>query len=548
MDSLTSNLSSSQTKHGFIYVVSSETKEITQYKISHFGTTFKGVIDDLKKLGKPSKLFYYNGDMTQILPTDKISSYLPTRRSQVVFWASSGQLMFPLVGHKKGNILVLMISSDYEMLSFFVPGSTDINQLTSNYGSLDRIANGNRTKITSGTISENLPIRSNQIIFLLKLSLDKNINLVNDYRLGKRLGKGGFGTVYLAKDLKKGFGNVAIKLIPTFDRVNMSNKVALNSELSAWKKISAYPISTCNKYIVCLYDFGTGSYKGKPYFVLIMEYIGNSMELLDYSRKFKMKTHIVEHILNDLVIGLREIHKLGVYHKDIKNQNVLISLSDDNSKITHVKYIDFGLSCIFGKNKNEKCDMQSGTPTYVSAELIYKTSPFTKDELKAIDIYALGVTMYTMFNKHPYNKAVLRAQKRNDYQILYRALKTDHIEPLLTADIEADGWFDTIKRYYLATTITSLVNPDMKKRLEAFDAIKTQDMLSSSRSISSSRPQPKVLKPFKNMFIIREDYEQNSQKRLSSKPSSRVSDKQNSQKRLSSKPSSWVMMPDYTQN
>ena len=168
MDSPTSNLSSGRTEPGFIiYVVSPETKEIIQYKILHFGTTFEWVINNLKKLGKPSNIFYYNGNTTQIKPTDKVSSYLPTRQSQAVFWVSSNQLEFPVVQPKENNILVLMITPDYEMLSFNVPGSTDINQLTSDYGLLVKFSDGNQAKIISGTLSENLPIRSNQIIFLL---------------------------------------------------------------------------------------------------------------------------------------------------------------------------------------------------------------------------------------------------------------------------------------------------------------------------------------------------------------------------------------------
>ena len=482
MDSLTSNLSSSQTKHGFIiYIVSGETKKIMKYKVHHFDSTFEGVIDNLKKLGKPSNLFYYNGGTTQIKPADKINSYLPTRQNQVIFWTSSGQLKFPVVQHKKGNILVLMITEDFEMLSIDVPGSTDINQLTSSYGPLVKEANGNQTKMTSGTLSENLPIRSKQIVFLLELNLDKKIDLVNDYTLGKILGKGTFGTVYFARDHKKGFGNVAIKLIPSFDKVtNISNKLALNSELISWKQISEYP--KCNKYIVCLYDFGTGIFNGEQYFILIMEYIENSMELYEFSKKlnFKLKTHIVERILNDLVIGLREIHKQGVYHKDIKNRNILISLSDDsdiNSDITDVKYIDFGFSCVFDENQNKECFRKTGTPKFMSAELIHKkyTSSFTERELKAIDIYALGVAMYMILGKHPYNDAILKFKITGNIKSFYGAVGTK-IEPLLGADIEPEyihNIDDAMKRIELGRTITSMVNPDMNERLKAFDAITT---------------------------------------------------------------------------
>ncbi len=143
------------------------------------------MFDNLKKLGKPSNLFYYNGNTTQIKPADKVSSYLPDRQSQVVFWTASNQLEFPSVQPRGDNILVLMITSDYEMLAFGSPGSTDINQLTSDYGTLIKFSDGNQTKIIGGTLSENLPIRSNQIVFLLgekeiapQLSRASIINLI----------------------------------------------------------------------------------------------------------------------------------------------------------------------------------------------------------------------------------------------------------------------------------------------------------------------------------------------------------------------------------
>nr|QBK90960.1 MAG: uncharacterized protein LCPAC201_02610 [Pithovirus LCPAC201] len=175
MDSLTSDLSLNQMKRGSnIYVVCSETEEIIQYHVSNYDTTFEGVIHNLKELGKPSNLFYYNGDTTQIKPTDKINSYLPSRQNQVIFWAASNQLEFPVVQPKENNILVLMITPNFKMLAFNVSGSTDINQITSGYGSLVKLADGNQTKIVGGTVSDNLPIRSNQIIFLLKEIWYKN--------------------------------------------------------------------------------------------------------------------------------------------------------------------------------------------------------------------------------------------------------------------------------------------------------------------------------------------------------------------------------------
>ncbi len=169
-----------QAAQGFdIYVVSRETKEITQHHILHIDSTFAGVIKNLKKLGKPSNLFYYNGNTVKIKPTDKVSSYLPNRQSQVLFWTASNQLEFPVVQPKENNILVLMITPDYEMLAFSYTKSTNVNQITSDYGSAFRLAYGNQTKITGGTLSENLPARYSQIMCLLG---EKKYDIVEDYQ------------------------------------------------------------------------------------------------------------------------------------------------------------------------------------------------------------------------------------------------------------------------------------------------------------------------------------------------------------------------------
>ncbi len=166
MDSPISNLN--RTGKGFnIYVVSPETKEIILYHILNSDTTFEGVINDLKRLGKPSQIFYYNGNTTQVKATDKVSPYLPFRQNQVLFWTTSNSLEFPVVQPRQNNILVLMITPEFKMLAFEVSASLDINYLRLGYRSLVKLIDGNQTKIAGGTIFENLPARSNQIIFLL---------------------------------------------------------------------------------------------------------------------------------------------------------------------------------------------------------------------------------------------------------------------------------------------------------------------------------------------------------------------------------------------
>ncbi len=222
----------------------------------------------------------------------------------------------------------------------------------------------------------------------------KEIDLETNYNIEKILGKGIFGTVVLAKQLTTDKMR-AIKLIPVTDK---SEKSLLTKELAAWKRVSSH----CNERIVCLCEYGVTMYKGISHFALVMEYIPDSLELAQYAEEmdFDLSTSQIEYLLRNLVQGLRYIHKQGVFHRDIKPDNILIS----PAKKGGIKYIDFGLSCV---KETEECQIISGTSNYIPIDIIKRatyleTDRITSDELRSADIYALGVTMYMILGQHPY--------------------------------------------------------------------------------------------------------------------------------------------------
>ena len=95
---------------------------------------------------------------------------------------------------------------------------------------------------------------------------------------------------------------------------------------------------------------------------------------------FQERINILDRVVNDLLNGLSEIHRLNIIHRDIKPLNILI---DDD----RCYYADFGLSCIF----TSQTDVQNTnvyTPLYRPPEIIIKSSY----ELKA-DVWALGATL-----------------------------------------------------------------------------------------------------------------------------------------------------------
>ena len=189
----------------------------------------------------------------------------------------------------------------------------------------------------------------------------------NRYQLGKRIGSGSFGEIYLGTDIKCKQNDpskfVAIKL----EQQNPEPKYKL---LHFESQIYDF---LCKKYN---YGGGGGSNNNNNnhlyssingiadikwhglqdnYYVMVIEALGKNLsELLDETpkkynsegkmvRTFSLKTTL--HIAMDIIRVIEYIHSMGIIHRDIKPENFLLGL--DNNKI-HI--IDFGLSKIY-KNR-----------------------------------------------------------------------------------------------------------------------------------------------------------------------------------------------------
>ncbi|XP_034546095.1 serine/threonine-protein kinase pim-1-like [Notolabrus celidotus] len=130
--------------------------------------------------------------------------------------------------------------------------------------------------------------------------------------------------------------------------------------------------------------------------ILVLERPVPCMELGDYfrTRQFPMPEHEVKVIGKQLVDALIEIHSRGVFHRDIKMENILIETGSD---VPRVRIIDFGCGTFVTE---EAYTSGPGTPLYKSPEWIinrrYKAEPAT--------VWQLGFLLYTMVHGHyPFN-------------------------------------------------------------------------------------------------------------------------------------------------
>lgn len=198
------------------------------------------------------------------------------------------------------------------------------------------------------------------------------------------LGKGGFGDV---SKIKVGKEYHARKNVNT---PNVHAKNVFNREIAIMQYLKKY----CDEYIICFKSVTDGK-KSSTY---DMEFIKGSSNLKNILMKKDISTRRRLKIMLHLAKGLQHIHNVGVVHRDIKPQNIVVAVNRRGKKI--VKYIDFGIACmnpaIIGNEElrrvMEQCITQSsGTRTYMAPEL-FTTQNKTFSIYEKSDIWSLGVT------------------------------------------------------------------------------------------------------------------------------------------------------------
>lgn len=155
--------------------------------------------------------------------------------------------------------------------------------------------------------------------------------IINDqYSIEKKIGKGSFGEVFIGKDQNNGH-LVGIKL------EHDEQKHILKHEYEVYQGISKSE-SASKPRVPKIYWFGNY----KSYRVLVMEYLGNSLDFLfNYHcrGKFSPKTTIMLGI--QILDQLSSLHSCGYIHRDIKPENFLMGFGATN-KLVYM--IDLGLA------------------------------------------------------------------------------------------------------------------------------------------------------------------------------------------------------------
>ena len=197
------------------------------------------------------------------------------------------------------------------------------------------------------------------------------------YKIGKKLGAGSYGEVYLSTD-KKTNKKVAIKVVPKQkSQINESNP-EINNEIEILKTIE-------HQNIVKIYEF----YEGKKNFYIVTEYCNEG----NLKKKIDQKEFITEidaaAIMFQLFSAMAYCNQNKIMHRDLKAENIML-----NDKtlygLPYVKIIDFGTAKIC---ENEFENLVIGTLYYMAPEVLNKKYTYK------CDMWSLGVILYYLFTK-----------------------------------------------------------------------------------------------------------------------------------------------------
>ncbi|XP_037617609.1 calcium-dependent protein kinase 1-like isoform X5 [Sebastes umbrosus] len=206
------------------------------------------------------------------------------------------------------------------------------------------------------------------------------------YRKERMLGEGGYGAVF-AGHRKDDHLPVAIKHIRRFHctTVDLDGVItAIPTEVALLLHLK--PAAAGTSAVVSLLDW----YNLGNELILVLERPVPCMDLYDYleSIQLPIEEKIARIITKQLVEGLQEVQSRGVFHRDIKTENILIETGSD---VPRVRIIDFGCGAFLTEERYTK---NKGTPIYTTPEYIRRgwSTP------EATTVWQLGVVLFEILH------------------------------------------------------------------------------------------------------------------------------------------------------
>jgi eukaryotic-like serine/threonine-protein kinase len=201
--------------------------------------------------------------------------------------------------------------------------------------------------------------------------------VLDRYRPLRPLGRGGSGSVWLARDERTGL-EVALKIVPREGK--RASRAAREMEAASRLR---------HERCVRAYDFGGDS--GHVY--IAYEYVQGST-MRETLRSGRLGDRDAIEAAAQILDALAHAHRLGIVHRDVKPSNVLV----EDSPTISIRLLDFGLAQFDEADTLTAVGDVPGTLAYIAPERLTGS-----DATAASDVWAVGVLLWeALAGQHPF--------------------------------------------------------------------------------------------------------------------------------------------------
>lgn len=203
--------------------------------------------------------------------------------------------------------------------------------------------------------------------------------LAGRYRLDRRIGEGGMGTVYAAMDLALQ-RDVAVKVV-------RHDLVDSQEARERFERETRMVASFTHPNIVTVHDYGV--VPGDRAFI-VMELLHGTSLAERLLREGPLAPEAALSILREVCDAMETAHARGIVHRDLKPGNIFLAVDDGGAR---AKVLDFGIAKLVAARSETSTASASivGTPPYMAPEQFRGEAP-----LPAWDVWALTVVAHEM--------------------------------------------------------------------------------------------------------------------------------------------------------